>query len=146
MSSETISSTAEKSRYVSDTTSQDYYESSTIIKQVATSQTEKIPLDYECPKQSVEKLYPTIQTFKDTDSNNGKSTSNTGNDSTGEASISVLKTRIDENVAIQQSNTMNTQQETLAEMPSTTESHDKLLWMLKHTAKGEFKHAEHSSL
>ena len=123
VSSETTSSTAEKSRYVSDTTSQDCYESSTIVKQVATSQTEKIPLDYECPKQSVEKLYPTIQTFKDTDSNNGKSTSNIGNDSTGEPSISVLETCIDENVATQQS---NTQQEALAEMPSTTESHDKL--------------------
>ena len=127
LSSETTSSTAEKSRYVSDTTSQDCYESSTIIKQVATSQTEKIPLDYECPKQSVEKVQSTIQTFKDTDSSNGKSTSNIGNDSTGETSISVLETCIDEKVtATQQSNTMSTKQEALAEMPSTTEGHNKL--------------------
>ena len=123
----TTLSSAEKSRYVSDTTSQDCYESSTIVKQVVTSQTEKVPLDYECPKQSIEKVQSTIQTVKDTDSSNAKSTSNVGNNRIGEASISVLETNVDEKVtATQQSNAINTQQEALAETPSTTEGCDKL--------------------
>ena len=112
VSSEITSTSVEKSRSASDTISKDFYESSTILKQVATSHTEKIPLDYECPKQSAEKLQPTVQTFKDTDSSNHKSTSNDGNAATSEITTSVLETSFAEEVTVtQQSSTINTKQE-----------------------------------
>ena len=61
------SSSGGRSGYASETISKttNHYESSTIVKQAASSHTEKIPADYECPKQSTETLEPTTQTFKD---------------------------------------------------------------------------------
>ena len=73
------SSSAEKSGYASETISKvsNHYESNTIIKQVAASQVEKIPLDYESPKQCIATVEPTTQTFKsgDADDSINKSTS-----------------------------------------------------------------------
>ena len=66
------SSSAEKSGYASETISKvsNHYESNTIIKQVAASQVEKIPLDYESPKQCIAMAEPTTQTFKSGDIDN----------------------------------------------------------------------------
>ena len=67
MSTGISSSSAEKSGYyASETASRvsNHYESSTIIKQVAAASqpvVEKVPLDYECPKQSTPTAKPTVQ-------------------------------------------------------------------------------------
>ena len=64
------SSASEKSGYASETISKvgNHYESNTVIKQdlaaAPASQVEKIPLDYECPKQSIATVEPTTQNLK----------------------------------------------------------------------------------
>jgi hypothetical protein len=59
------SSSAEKSGYASETVSKvsNHYESNTTVKQVAAAnEVEKIPLDYECPKQSIATVEPAAAT------------------------------------------------------------------------------------
>ena len=64
------SSALEKSGYASETISKvgNHYESNTVIKQdlaaAAASQVEKIPLDYEYPKESIATVEPATQNLK----------------------------------------------------------------------------------
>ena len=64
------SSALEKSGYASETISKvgNHYESNTVIKQdlaaAAASQVEKIPLDYECPKESIATVELATQNLK----------------------------------------------------------------------------------
>ena len=84
--------------YASETISKvsNHYESSTIAKQVAASQVEKIPLDYECPKRSTGALEPAIQTSKEFDLGNCKPISEDGNGTGEVAAISVIETTFGE--------------------------------------------------
>ena len=120
------SASAEKSGYASETIPKvsNHYESSTIVKQdlVVASQAEKIPLDYECPKQSIEKLQPTVQTFKDTDSSNCKSTPDDGNGIPSEATTPVLETSFSAEVNQRQAHAVNTKQEASVDAPSINDT------------------------
>ena len=83
MSTGINSSSAEKSGYASETISKvsNHYESNTIIKQIAASQVEKIPLDYASPKRCIAMAEPTTQTFKSGDTDNSNESTSKGNES-----------------------------------------------------------------
>ena len=112
---------AEKSGYASETISKvsNHYESNTIVKQVAASQVEKIPLDYEYPKRSTEALEPITKTSAEIDSRNCTPIPKDQN-GTDEAIILVVETTFGEAES-------NTQQTALMNVPSTSDKTDMII-------------------
>ena len=130
------SSSAEKSGYASETISKVsnhvHYESNTIAKQVASaSLVEKIPLDYECPKQSMEQI---TKTSTDIDSSASNCTPIMKRENTNdEATTSVVETTFGEETGISQlSSTTNTQQIASVNIPNTSDIADTIIASKNH--------------